>query len=201
MGDETLPLREITNALATRDKQAHNLPYQVSDRSPLPAPRFAHRHEAGEERVLRGGAPEGPHARVRYGEVGPAVRRVEERAARLGFPLRRCWCSRSTRADREATGSLPRGGRCGNVTSVKRTQRCPKCNGQRLWVIDTFRVPGESAAGVVLPVVTHQEQSTGRFSLGRSIPQGSFNLWLCDACGYSELWAEKISGLRHDPAA
>lgn len=84
---------------------------------------------------------------------------------------------------------------------MKRTQRCPKCNGQRLWVIDTFRVPGESAAGAVLPVVTHQEQSTGRFSLGRSSPQGSFNLWLCDACGYSELWAEKISGLRHDPAA
>ncbi len=39
-------------------------------------------------------------------------------------------------------------------------------------MIDTFRVPGESAAGTLFPVVTHQEQSTGRFSLGRSIPQG-----------------------------
>lgn len=84
---------------------------------------------------------------------------------------------------------------------MKRTQRCPKCGGRKLWVIDTFRAPGESAAGVALPVVTHQEQSTGRFSLGRASPQGSFNLWLCDACGYSELWAENIAGLRHDPAS
>jgi len=68
-------------------------------------------------------------------------------------------------------------------------------------VIDTFRVPGESAAGVALPVVTHQPQPGQRFSLGRASPQGSFNLWLCDACGYSELWAENIAGLRHDPAA
>lgn len=50
--EQTFPLRETTNALAfspdgarlalaTRDKQAHNLIYQVSDWSPLPAPRFA----------------------------------------------------------------------------------------------------------------------------------------------------------------
>lgn len=68
-------------------------------------------------------------------------------------------------------------------------------------MVERFRVPGETAAGVALPVVTHQEQAPGRFSLGRASPQGSFNLWLCDACGYSELWAEHITGLRHDPAA
>lgn len=50
--EQTLPLREITNAfafspdgarlaLATRDKTAHNLLYRVGDWSPLPAPRFA----------------------------------------------------------------------------------------------------------------------------------------------------------------
>ncbi|MDB4932071.1 MAG: hypothetical protein JWM10_4555 [Myxococcaceae bacterium] len=84
---------------------------------------------------------------------------------------------------------------------MKRTQRCPKCTGQRLWVIEKFRVPGESAEGVPLPVVPHQERAGGRFTLGRATPQGSFNLWLCAACGYSELWAEDVAGLRHDPAA
>lgn len=83
---------------------------------------------------------------------------------------------------------------------MKRTQQCPKCNGRKLWVVERFRVPGETAAGAELPVVTHQEKG-GLFTIGRAAPVGRFNLWLCDACGYSELWAEGIAGLRDDPAA
>lgn len=67
--------------------------------------------------------------------------------------------------------------------------------------METFRIPSETAEGVALPVVPHQKGSAGRFSLGRVSPQGRFNLWLCEACGYSELWAEDVAGLRHDPEA
>lgn len=84
---------------------------------------------------------------------------------------------------------------------MKRTQQCPKCQGRRVWVVESFRVPGETAEGVVLPVVTHQGEAVSRFSIARGSPQGRFDLWVCDACGYSELWAAGITGLRHDPAA
>lgn len=30
-------------------------------------------------------------------------------------------------------------------------------------------------------------------------PQGSFELHLCDACGYSELWANGVRGLVENP--
>lgn len=67
--EHTIPLREITNALAlspdgallalaTRDKHAHNLLYGVGDWSPKPAPRFARydlRFGADGALVVRGG--------------------------------------------------------------------------------------------------------------------------------------------------
>jgi len=70
---------------------------------------------------------------------------------------------------------------------VKRTQRCPKCTGQRLWVVEKFRVPAEAAEGVPLAVVPHQSQGASRFAIGRVNPQGTFNLWLCEACALSAL--------------
>lgn len=84
---------------------------------------------------------------------------------------------------------------------MKRTQQCPKCQGRRLWLIEPFRVPSEVAAGQTLPVLTHQPQPGGLFAIARANPQGRFDLWVCDACGYCELWASGLSGLRHDPAA
>lgn len=66
-------------------------------------------------------------------------------------------------------------------------------------MVEKFRVPAEAAEGVPLAVVPHQSQGASRFAIGRVNPQGTFNLWLCEACGYSELWAENLSGLRHDP--
>ena len=84
---------------------------------------------------------------------------------------------------------------------VKQSLSCPKCRGQKLWVIDPFRAVDPVVSGAAVPVV-HQREATGRFGLAeRVVPQGHFQLWTCDACGYSELWAEGIRGLQPNPAA
>jgi predicted nucleic-acid-binding Zn-ribbon protein len=84
---------------------------------------------------------------------------------------------------------------------MKNLLRCPKCASKRLWVIEKYRIPGESAEGRALPVVPHQpEGKGGLFQAMRLNPQGHFDLYLCDGCGYSELWAEGFKGLVADPA-
>lgn len=85
---------------------------------------------------------------------------------------------------------------------MKKLHRCPKCDGKRLWVIERFRIPGESADGKVLPVVPHQPATGGGGFLGFTKVQsvGHVDLYLCDACGYSELWAEDFRGLVPDEA-
>src|SRR4051812_43615788 len=85
---------------------------------------------------------------------------------------------------------------------MKQHLTCPKCKGRRIWVIEKYRIPGETAEGRVLPIVPHQnEVATPRlFSFGRANPIGHVDLYLCDGCGYSELWAEGVRGLVHDPA-
>lgn len=87
------------------------------------------------------------------------------------------------------------------MKTVKKTQRCVKCQGQRLWVIERFRIPGEYLGGVELPVVVNQEEPAKFFAMSRAMPQGSFELWVCEACGYSEFWAKGLSGLRENPEA
>lgn len=101
------------------------------------------------------------------------------------------------------TGGTSRGARPGRSVrreAMKHTQQCPKCEGRRLWVVERFRLPGEAGPGAELPVVTHHEKG-GLFTLGRASPVGRFNLWVCATCGFSELWAEGLEGLRDDPSA
>ena len=84
---------------------------------------------------------------------------------------------------------------------MKKTMRCPKCAGKRIWLIEKYRVPGESAEGRELPVLPHQaEAKAGLLSFGRLNPVGHFDLFLCDGCGYSELWADGFRGLTADPS-
>jgi len=82
---------------------------------------------------------------------------------------------------------------------MKPTQRCPKCNGRRLWVIDPLRVPTESATGAVLPLVPHQGKVGGFLQLTALNPVGKLELFVCARCGYSELWAGEIARLAPDP--
>lgn len=84
---------------------------------------------------------------------------------------------------------------------MKSHARCPKCAGKRIWVIEKYRVPGEAAEGRELPVVPHQPKGGGSFlGLGlRTNPVGSFDLFVCDGCGYSELYASGFRDLTPDP--
>lgn len=88
---------------------------------------------------------------------------------------------------------------------MKNLLRCPKCASKRIWVIEKYRVPGESADGRELPVVPHQPDPAASKSVlgaqwGRVRPLGHFDLFVCDGCGYSELWADGFRGLTPDPS-
>lgn len=85
--------------------------------------------------------------------------------------------------------------------TVKRTQQCPKCEGRKFWIVERYRIPGEYEGGAQLPVVANQQEPGGFLSMGRTSPQGRFDLWVCEACGYTELWARELSGIREDLAA
>jgi predicted nucleic-acid-binding Zn-ribbon protein len=77
---------------------------------------------------------------------------------------------------------------------------CPKCAGKRIWVIEKLRVPGESAEGRALAVVPHQPaMKPGLFQTLRASPRGHFDVFICDGCGYSEMWAGGIADLVEDP--
>ena len=83
---------------------------------------------------------------------------------------------------------------------MKSTLKCPKCAGKKIWVLEKYRIPGESAAGRELPVLPHQDEGKSRlFQSMRANPQGHFDLFLCNGCGYSELWAGGFEDLVPSP--
>lgn len=86
---------------------------------------------------------------------------------------------------------------------MKNLHRCPKCSGRRIWIIERYRVPdAEVMNGKALPVLPHVPGAGGgRFSFEKINPVGHFDLYLCDGCGYAELWAEGFkNALAPDPA-
>lgn len=84
---------------------------------------------------------------------------------------------------------------------MRRTLKCPKCGGVRIWVIERFRVPSESSEGQELAVVPHQAEMTrSLFGIPRQSPRGHFDLYACDGCGFTELYARDLSSLVPDPA-
>ncbi len=82
---------------------------------------------------------------------------------------------------------------------MKTLNRCPKCSGKRIWVIEKYRIPGEAAEGRELPVVPHQGPTTGFLGISRHTPVGAFDLFVCDGCGYAELYATRLDALVADP--
>jgi predicted nucleic-acid-binding Zn-ribbon protein len=84
---------------------------------------------------------------------------------------------------------------------MKRSLKCPKCGGEKLWVIEKYRIPGETAEGNELSLVPHQpDGKTSRFGIGRVTPRGHFDLYVCDGCGYTELYGGGLEELVPDPA-
>jgi predicted nucleic-acid-binding Zn-ribbon protein len=79
---------------------------------------------------------------------------------------------------------------------MKNHHRCPKCSGKRIWVIERYRIPdAEVTTGRELTVMPHlPNPSASRLFFEKTNPVGHFDLYLCDGCGYSELWAEGFKG-------
>ncbi len=59
---------------------------------------------------------------------------------------------------------------------MKKTLQCPKCDGRRIWHVERVTTYG----GMQL-ALEYEHGLTGR---------GALELFSCDACGYSELYAE-----------
>jgi hypothetical protein len=53
-----------------------------------------------------------------------------------------------------------RPGHPSSIAPMKQSLECPRCKSKRIWVIDPFRIPGETERGKELPLVPHQ--GTGR---------------------------------------
>ncbi|MBL9027173.1 MAG: hypothetical protein JNL21_33570 [Myxococcales bacterium] len=84
---------------------------------------------------------------------------------------------------------------------MRKTLKCPKCSGVRIWVIERFRVPSDTSEGQELAVVPHQaDAERSLFSIPRQSPRGHFDLYACDGCGFTELYARDLSTLVADPA-
>lgn len=81
---------------------------------------------------------------------------------------------------------------------MKRTLQCPKCVGRRFWVVERYRMPGPDG-GWEAPVVSFQREAPRIFGIPQTSEQGRVDLWVCETCGYTELWARDLAGIREDP--
>ena len=89
---------------------------------------------------------------------------------------------------------------------MQATNTCPKCHGRRIWRIEAFQYEGAEHAthtlrvlyGRALPIPPGQPR---KFMQGEAegVTMGTFDLFLCDQCGYSELYARNVTALRHAP--
>lgn len=87
-----------------------------------------------------------------------------------------------------------------SLDRVKKNHACPKCNGRKIWILEPLRLPDETRAGRVLPLVPHQtDEPGGFFQVVRLAPKGEIDLYVCDGCGFSEMWARGVRELVEDP--
>ncbi len=79
---------------------------------------------------------------------------------------------------------------------MKNSLACIKCQSRVLWCIDPFRAPDDysNTHGDPIFLAKNAGGAYGNESTGR------LELWLCNECGYSELWAHDFAHLTPDPA-
>jgi predicted nucleic-acid-binding Zn-ribbon protein len=77
---------------------------------------------------------------------------------------------------------------------MRKTHRCPKCQGRKLWHIEQMSERnGHNQLGPIA-VAFHQSW----LGLGAQ-QQGSFETYICKACGFTEWYAQGFEELREDP--
>lgn len=85
---------------------------------------------------------------------------------------------------------------------MKKLHACPKCTGRKIWIMEPLRLADETKDGRPMSLVPHQPDPSdgGFFRVSRMNPKGEVDLYVCDGCGYSELWARGVHDLVEDPA-
>ena len=84
---------------------------------------------------------------------------------------------------------------------MKKTKTCPKCAGNRLWLVDPLRTTYDNAPGTI-PLHLDHRRPAGKGWLGTKTEDvGTLALYVCASCGYSELWASDLERLRPNEKA
>jgi predicted nucleic-acid-binding Zn-ribbon protein len=90
-----------------------------------------------------------------------------------------------------------------------RTQsRCPKCSGTKLYVCENQQPESDSSNGIsafrVIAVPISQDDTGAKDGSSYRTHVGSYETWICAACGYTEWYAkddehllEKLSKIRN----
>jgi predicted nucleic-acid-binding Zn-ribbon protein len=95
---------------------------------------------------------------------------------------------------------------------MKITHACPKCQSQRLWVIEEVRhaIPSTGHGSLPMPVTTGViPDRRGFWDLSMTgaqyVEAGTFEAWVCYQCGFTEWYAkdvnEKLTKLAQEPGA
>lgn len=77
---------------------------------------------------------------------------------------------------------------------MKLSQACPKCQSRRLWVVEGMNVLDPESSNTVVPfrVVTKGVPSEPKIP-DRRISGGTFDTWICAACGFTEWYAKNAA--------
>jgi predicted nucleic-acid-binding Zn-ribbon protein len=83
---------------------------------------------------------------------------------------------------------------------VKTTETCPKCRSRKIIVVEevTHKDP-EMARTIRVPMVADEvaNRDEGFFASANVIVEaGTFDVWICNECGYTEWYATKLGELR-----
>jgi predicted nucleic-acid-binding Zn-ribbon protein len=77
---------------------------------------------------------------------------------------------------------------------MKKTLTCPKCDGRKIWRIDQLKEQTYGNMRRVDPL--HVSLKVGFWGAKGT---GSFAVFVCAGCGYSEFYATGIESLQSDP--
>lgn len=86
---------------------------------------------------------------------------------------------------------------------MRHSRVCPKCQSQKIWVIEAFGVKDGSVTyggKLALRIVARDpNKKKGWLGVEDSYDAGYTDAWICAHCGFTELWTRDLKGLVHNP--
>jgi len=83
---------------------------------------------------------------------------------------------------------------------MKNSRKCIKCECEAIWKIDPLSLPEPQSINTTIPVPVgiREIENPDAGLLERPVERlsvGTFDVYVCARCGYSELWAKDIDDL------